>query len=41
MSHLTLVDMSQHKLYPHVFEPLDLGCMVLPNRILMGSVHRS
>ena len=31
--------MSQHKLYPHVFEPLDLGCMVLPNRILMGSMH--
>ena len=31
--------MSQHQLYPHVFEPLDLGCMVLPNRILMGSMH--
>jgi len=31
--------MSNHKLYPNVFQPLDLGCMLLPNRILMGSMH--
>lgn len=26
-------------LYKHLFEPLDLGCAVLPNRVLMGSMH--
>eukprot|EP00980_Cylindrotheca_fusiformis_P003624 scaffold814_cov100-Cylindrotheca_fusiformis.AAC.6 len=31
----------QHSLYPHLFEPLDLGPDIgkLPNRILMGSMH--
>ena len=26
-------------LYPHLFRPLDLGFVTLPNRILMGSMH--
>ena len=26
-------------MYPHLFAPLDLGIAVLPNRILMGSMH--
>ncbi len=26
-------------LYPHIFTPLDLGHVTLPNRILMGSMH--
>ena len=26
-------------MYPHLFRPLDLGFVVLPNRILMGSMH--
>ena len=25
--------------YPNLFKPLDLGFTVLPNRILMGSMH--
>lgn len=25
--------------YPHLFEPLDLGFVQLPNRLLMGSMH--
>ncbi|MFW5816659.1 MAG: FAD-dependent oxidoreductase [Wenzhouxiangella sp.] len=25
--------------YPHLFQPLDLGFVTLPNRILMGSMH--
>ncbi len=25
--------------YPHLFEPLDLGFLTLPNRVLMGSMH--
>jgi 2,4-dienoyl-CoA reductase (NADPH2) len=25
--------------YPHLFQPLDLGFLQLPNRILMGSMH--
>jgi len=25
--------------YPHIFQPLDLGFIKLPNRILMGSMH--
>jgi 2,4-dienoyl-CoA reductase (NADPH2) len=25
--------------YPHLFQPLDLGFMTLPNRIVMGSMH--
>ena len=25
--------------YPHLFEPLDLGFVILPNRVLMGSMH--
>ncbi len=28
-----------HSLYPHVFEPLDLGFTTLKNRVLMGSMH--
>lgn len=28
-----------HPLYPHLFEPLDLGFVTLPNRFLMGSMH--
>ena len=30
--------MSAHP-YPHLFQPLDLGFVTLPNRILMGSMH--
>ncbi|MFP4277598.1 MAG: FAD-dependent oxidoreductase [Wenzhouxiangella sp.] len=30
--------MSEHA-YPHLFQPLDLGFITLPNRILMGSMH--
>jgi 2,4-dienoyl-CoA reductase (NADPH2) len=26
-------------MYPHLFRPLDLGHLTLPNRILMGSMH--
>ncbi|HEY5897220.1 MAG TPA: NADPH-dependent 2,4-dienoyl-CoA reductase [Burkholderiales bacterium] len=26
-------------MYPHLFQPLDLGFVTLPNRILMGSMH--
>ena len=25
--------------YPHLLQPLDLGHVVLPNRVLMGSMH--
>ncbi len=25
--------------YPHLFQPLDLGHITLPNRVLMGSMH--
>src|SRR5579864_2338111 len=25
--------------YPHLFAPLDLGFVTLPNRVLMGSMH--
>ncbi|MEO7199929.1 MAG: NADPH-dependent 2,4-dienoyl-CoA reductase, partial [Dokdonella sp.] len=25
--------------YPHLFAPLDLGHVTLPNRVLMGSMH--
>ena len=28
-----------HDLYPHLFAPLDLGHVTLPNRVLMGSMH--
>ena len=28
-----------HPLYPHLFTPLDLGFITLPNRVLMGSMH--
>ena len=28
-----------HMPYPHLFAPLDLGHVTLPNRILMGSMH--
>ncbi len=28
-----------HDLYPHLFQPLDLGHVTLPNRVLMGSMH--
>ncbi len=30
---------SGHDLYPHLLEPLDLGFVTLPNRVLMGSMH--
>ena len=26
-------------MYPHLFRPLELGCVTLPNRIMMGSMH--
>jgi 2,4-dienoyl-CoA reductase (NADPH2) len=26
-------------MYPNLFQPLDLGIAVLPNRIIMGSMH--
>ncbi len=26
-------------LYPHLLSPLDLGFTILPNRVLMGSMH--
>ncbi len=29
----------QHRYYPHLFEPLDLGFITLKNRTLMGSMH--
>lgn len=25
--------------YPRLFSPIDLGCCILPNRVLMGSMH--
>jgi 2,4-dienoyl-CoA reductase (NADPH2) len=28
-----------HALYPHLFQPLDLGFTTLKNRVLMGSMH--
>ncbi|MEO1550830.1 MAG: NADPH-dependent 2,4-dienoyl-CoA reductase, partial [Pseudomonadota bacterium] len=28
-----------HAQYPHLFTPLDLGHVTLPNRVLMGSMH--
>ena len=28
-----------HPMYPHIFQPLDLGFTTLKNRILMGSMH--
>ena len=28
-----------HPTYPHLFAPLDLGHVTLPNRVLMGSMH--
>ncbi len=28
-----------HPVYPHLFEPLDLGFTTLKNRVLMGSMH--
>jgi len=37
--HVTLGGMDQHLTYPRLFEPLDLGFMTLPNRVLMGSMH--
>ncbi|SJZ51873.1 2,4-dienoyl-CoA reductase (NADPH2) [Oceanospirillum multiglobuliferum] len=30
---------AQHSAYPHLFQPLDLGFVTLPNRTLMGSMH--
>lgn len=30
---------SPHPLYPHVFTPIQVGHLTLPNRILMGSMH--
>ena len=31
--------MTQHERYPHLFTPLKLGPLLLPNRSLMGSMH--
>ena len=31
--------MTESNAYPHLFEPLDLGFVTLPNRVLMGSMH--
>lgn len=31
--------MAPHPKYPRLFEPLDLGHVTLPNRVLMGSMH--
>ncbi|MBE1302079.1 MAG: NAD(P)-binding protein [Alteromonadaceae bacterium] len=31
--------MTKHALYPHLFEPLDLGFTTIRNRTLMGSMH--
>ncbi|MWJ27574.1 NAD(P)-binding protein [Halomonas sp. ZH2S] len=31
--------MSQASAYPHLFRPLNVGHLTLPNRILMGSMH--
>ena len=28
-----------HSQFPHLFQPLDLGHVTLPNRVLMGSMH--
>ncbi|MEM9428197.1 MAG: NADPH-dependent 2,4-dienoyl-CoA reductase, partial [Pseudomonadota bacterium] len=28
-----------HDRYPHLFRPLDLGHVTLPNRVMMGSMH--
>ncbi|GGJ91520.1 oxidoreductase [Pseudomonas matsuisoli] len=28
-----------HSLYPHLFSPLRMGSVTLPNRVLMGSMH--
>ena len=25
--------------YPHLFEPLTIGALTVPNRIMMGSMH--
>ena len=30
---------SSPPLYPHIFQPLDLGFVSLKNRVLMGSMH--
>jgi len=33
-------NLSHHPMYPHLFTPLDLGpAGILPNRVLMGSMH--
>lgn len=31
--------MSQHPTYPHLFSPLQVAHLTLPNRIIMGSMH--
>lgn len=31
--------MNNNSPYPHLFRPLDLGFVTLPNRVLMGSMH--
>ncbi len=31
--------MSEDRLYPHLFSPLDLGFTTLKNRVIMGSMH--
>ena len=36
---MTINTTAKHPLYPHLFAPLDLGFVTLPNRVLMGSMH--
>ena len=31
--------MTQTPAYPHLFRPLTIGHLTLPNRVLMGSMH--
>ena len=39
MSHAPRARQTPHDRYPHLFAPLDLGHVVLKNRVLMGSMH--
>ena len=38
-THKTIPATADNTLYPHIFEPLDLGHTTLKNRIVMGSMH--
>ena len=37
MSHSSSTN--SHSPYPHLFTPLDFGCITLPNQLIMGSMH--